>query len=60
MAKKEKSETQSTLPASIVMDETIGWMENGVLRQFKEGQIVTVPEDIRKVIEAGALYREVL
>jgi hypothetical protein len=28
-------------PAAIVIAEPIGWMDNGILRQFNDGQMVT-------------------
>ena len=49
---------QSALPSSILLDESIGWMENGILRQFHEGQHVTNQADIAALIKHGAQYLE--
>lgn len=49
---------QSALPSSILLDEPIGWMENGILRQFHEGQHVTNPADVAALIQHGAHYLE--
>ncbi|GAA7757420.1 hypothetical protein ACUXAV_000658 [Cupriavidus metallidurans] len=49
---------QSALPSSILLDESIGWMENGILRQFHEGQHVTNRADIAALIQHGAQYLE--
>jgi len=51
-------EEQSALPSSILIDESIGWMENGILRQFHEGQHVTNAADIAALIQHGAQYLE--
>lgn len=62
MARPKKADTpkQSQQPDAILIDESIGWMEHGVLRQFHEGQHVTNPSDIAALIAHGAKYMEVL
>lgn len=59
MATKPKKD-EELLPPSILLSETIGWSDNGVLRQFHEGQIVQNPDDIKALLQHGARYREVL
>lgn len=54
---KPKDEV-TALPSSILLDESIGWMENGILRQFHEGQHVTNPADVAALIQRGAQYLE--
>ncbi|MFC4526409.1 hypothetical protein ISN76_12945 [Dyella halodurans] len=54
---KQKGE-QAALPSSILVDESIGWMENGILRQFHEGQHVTNAADIESLVNHGAQYLE--
>ncbi|WP_189443374.1 hypothetical protein [Cupriavidus metallidurans] len=51
-------EEKPALPSSILIDESIGWMENGILRQFHEGQHVTNQADIAALIKHGAQYLE--
>lgn len=58
MAKTEKKD--EPMPSAILIEESIGWAANGVLRQFHEGTVVTHPDDIKALLEAGAQYREVL
>lgn len=57
MAKKEQETKQ---PDRILIQEDIGWMEHGVLRQFREGQTVSNPADIAQLIAHGAQFFEVL
>ena len=60
MARTKKEDDSATaLPDSILVDESIGWMENGILRQFHEGQHVTNPVDVAALIQHGARYLEV-
>ncbi|QMV32404.1 hypothetical protein 8G_00010 [Ralstonia phage Hyacinthe] len=58
-AKKEDDKAADALPDSILLDESIGWMENGILRQFHEGTHVTNPVDVAALIQHGARYLEV-
>ncbi len=53
MAKEKKEKTQ---PRHIILDEAIGWHENGALIKFDEGQTVTNPHDIARLIERNAIY----
>lgn len=46
-------------PCAIMVDESIGWSENGVLCMFHEEQLVTNPIDIKRLIDHGAQYRTV-
>ncbi|MBN6210662.1 hypothetical protein JYK21_29730 [Ralstonia pickettii] len=57
MARAKKED--DALPDSILLDEPIGWMENGILRQFHEGQHVTNPVDVAALIQHGARYLEI-
>jgi hypothetical protein len=43
-------------PGRILIEETIGWTDNGVLRMFHEDQVVTNPHDIKRLLELGAKY----
>lgn len=43
-------------PRAILLDEPIGWSENGVLCTFRERQLVTNPFDIKRLIQRGAQY----
>lgn len=47
------------MPEAILLDEPIGWIENGCLRQYHEGQMITNPDDIQTLIGHGAIYFEV-
>lgn len=58
MAKNDKKD--ESMPVAILIEESIGWADNGVLRQFHEGSVVTHPDDIKALVNAGAQYREVL
>lgn len=53
-----KTDAPGALPKHIVIDEAIGWMEQGVLRQYHEGQQITHPDDIRQLVAHGAKYLE--
>lgn len=44
------------MPRDIMLDESIGWMEGGVLCQFREEQRVTNSTDIKRLIQHGAKY----
>lgn len=48
----------SALPRAIILDESIGWMVNGALRHFAEGQQITHAGDIAELVAHGARYRE--
>ena len=43
-------------PRLIMLEEPIGWMQGGVLRQFKADQLVSDRNDIAALIHAGAIY----
>lgn len=58
MAREQSKDVEAKLPRHIILDEPIGWMEHGVLRQFHEGQQVTLAADIRDLIAHGAKYME--
>lgn len=47
------------LPKVILLDDDIGWHQNGVLRKFAANQVIANREDIAALIEKGATYREV-
>lgn len=51
---------EGALPASIVMSEPIGWMENGALIQFHQDQVVSNAHDIERLIAHGAQYMEIV
>lgn len=46
-------------PRAIMLDESIGWMDGGVLCMFREEQLVTNPSDIQRLIQHGAKYMAV-
>lgn len=47
------------LPRALILDESIGFMDNGALCMFHEEQFVTNPADIKRLLQHGAKYMEV-
>lgn len=47
-------------PDAIMLSDHFGWTENGVLRRFHEGQIVSDPRDIEDLLKRGAPHKVVI
>ena len=46
------------LPARLILNEGIGWMDNGCLVYFHADQIITDPRDIERLIAHNADFLE--
>lgn len=46
------------LPAIAILDENFGFMDNGCLRHWKDGDVVTVPADIAQLIAHNAPLKD--
>lgn len=42
----------------VILDDNFGFMDNGALRQWKEGEIVTNPIDVARLIASNAPLKD--
>lgn len=55
---KQKTARASEHPSLVILDENFGFMDNGCLRQWHEGQVVTQARDIALLIEHNAPLKD--
>jgi hypothetical protein len=58
-AKTDPAPQAPPLPSAILMTEDIGWMRDGSLVRFNDGQTVTDPADIAELVAYGAQFWEI-
>lgn len=55
---QEQIAVPEKIPRALVLNEAIGWMEGGVLCQFREDQLVSNKVDIVRLMHNRAKYSE--
>ena len=55
---KQKTAPASDTPSLVILDENFGFMDNGCLRQWHEGQVVTQACDIALLIKHNAPLKD--
>lgn len=55
---KPAERTPEALPPLVILDENFGFMDNGCLRHWKEGEIVTVAADIAQLVARNAPLKD--